>query len=114
MFAASKIIDFWYNKFAFLKLVDAVTILRYLGDFERDGVTIIGSGYRRVPMRDLWHWYDREEYCSNIGPLYFEGGPFGSRNFKGTLLTVILDRVLLVANEKGAKHVLKVVEYVTG
>lgn len=107
-------IDTWRRDLWDLTLAEAIVLLRHLGDFELDRIIVLAGGYHHFPAHQLPHHFDPYEYCTNIRPLYFQGGPFGGRKFKGTFLTMVLDRVLLVAHEKGAEHVDKLVSYARG
>ncbi len=104
-------IDTWRRDLCNLTMAEAIILLRHLGDFDHDRVIVLLKGYHHFPAHQLLNHYDSHELCVNIRPLYFQGGPFGGRKFKGTFLTMVLDKVLLVAHEKGAEHVDKLVSY---
>jgi hypothetical protein len=104
-------IDFWRKEIGWFTLDEAVILLRHLGGYEGDTILVQLQGYRHVAIRDLAHYFNGVEYCINIRPIYFHGGPVGGRRFKGTFLTFVLDRLLLVAHEKGADHALTLVKY---
>jgi hypothetical protein len=106
------VIAAWRTEIGWITLGEAIMLLKHIGDFERDKVIIREKGYARYQVWELP--FNRNEYCVNIRPVYFEGGPIGSRRFKGTLLTLVLDRVLLTAYEKGGAYALRMVKYARG
>ena len=112
MLRANKKIQAWRNKLWWITLSEAVALLRLLGDFNQDSVIIRKRGYRRLSVYDLWQWYSSKDYCNNIWPVYFKGGPFGETDFRGTFLTMVLDRVLLTGHKKGFETVLEIINYV--
>jgi hypothetical protein len=108
------VIDFWRKEVGWFTLDEAFILLRHLGCDEGDKILAQIQGYRHIAVRDLAHYFNGVEYCINIRPIYFHGGPIGGRRFKGTFLTFVLDRLLLVAHEKGAEHALTLVKYAKG
>ena len=108
---ADGMIDFWRKEILNFSLDEACVLLRHLGGYELDKVLVQLSGYRLVEVGDLACYFNGVEKCLNIHPVYFFGGPVGGKRFKGTFLTFVLDRLLLVAHEKGADHALTMVKY---
>ena len=106
-----EMIDFWRSEIGWFTLNEAFVLLRHLGGYEEDTILAQLQGYRHIAVRDLSHYFNGVEYCVNIRPVYFLGGPISGRRFKGTFLTFVLDRLLLVAHEKGADHALTTVKY---
>lgn len=104
-------IDTWRDELWRLTLAEGIILLRHLGDFDRDKVIVLLKGYHHFPVHQLLNHYDSHESCVNIRPFYFQGGPFGGKKFKGTFLTMILDRVLLVAHQEGAERIHNMVRY---
>lgn len=106
-------IDEWRDEIRWLTLQQAIVLLKQLGYFESDKVIANCRGYCHISIFELLEYFSENEYCVNICPVYFEGGPVTKR-YKGTLLTVVLDRILLTAYEKGAEFVWSRVEYAKG
>jgi hypothetical protein len=104
-------IDFWRKEIGWFTVDEACILLRHLGGYEGDTVLVQLQGYRHIAVRDLAHYFNGVEYCINIRPIYFLGGPVGGKRFRGTFLTFVLDRLLLVAHRKGADHALTLVKY---
>ncbi|MHC4188419.1 MAG: hypothetical protein ACYSUB_01920 [Planctomycetota bacterium] len=109
---ADGMIDAWRVKIGWITIAEGIILLRNLGGFERDKVISMDKkGYRSVPAKHLLSIYNPSEYCINIRPIYFRGGPIGGKLFKGTFLTLVLDRLLLTSHEKGSVYVERMVEY---
>lgn len=108
------IIDAWRRQIAWITLDEAIILLRQLGGFEKDEIVVrVSAGYFTMQVRSLLEHYSRSEYCINIRPVYFTGGPIEKR-YKGTLLTLLLDRILLMSHEKGCAFALRTVKYARG
>lgn len=107
----NEMINFWRSEIGWFTLDEAIVLLEHLGGYNRDKILVQLTGYRHFQVDDLVSYFNGVEYCINIRPIYFHGGPVGGRRFKGTFLTFVLDRLLLVAHEKGADHTLKLVKY---
>ncbi len=112
MITYNEIIDGWRNKVAGLTRLGGEMLLRHLGGFEKDEVLIRPHGIYTVKVCDLWQYYAYTKKCVNIYPVYFTGGPTGERRFRGTLLTLVIDRMLATCIEKGDTHVSTLVEYI--
>lgn len=96
-----------------LTLDSAVVLLRNLGNFDLDDL---------VPPNKIHHFpvdikrllggqtQVREVTCR----LLFKGGPSQATIFKGTFNTFILDRMMLVACEKGLDFVDSILNYSEG
>jgi hypothetical protein len=107
------VVSFWKEEVKDMTLSEAVVVLRHLGGFEFDKVSAHTKvhGYRRLAVCDLLDWYPENALCREIHPVLFRGGPTLVASHSGTLMTVVLDRVILIALEKGADFVLKVIRY---
>lgn len=105
-------IDAWRRRIAWITLNEAIILLRHLGDFETDKIVVHApAGFYTVPVQNLLEHFSPTEYCINIRPVYFTGGPVGEKQYKGTLVTLLLDRILLISHEKGCAFALKMVTY---
>lgn len=111
MITPDEIIDGWRNKVMWLTLDEAVILMRHLGGFEHDEIIIRHGGARKIRLCDLRQYRDGQEYCINIRPVYFDGGPTSKKRYRGTLLTMIVDRMLAVSIEKGNSFVRATVKY---
>lgn len=98
-------IDAWRDEIRWLTVGEAVILLQHLGGFHIDPIAIISCGFKRLPVRELLSIISDTEYCVNINPCWFSGGPTGGKRFKGTFLTMVLDRVIYTAFERGAVNV---------
>lgn len=101
----------WRKRIGWITLAEAIILLRRLGCFHVDKIIVCAGGYRHVIVEDLFHHFSGSEFCINIRPVYFDGGPTGGKQYKGTLITLLLDRILLMSHEKGAAFVLREVDY---
>ena len=109
-------IDIWRKELEHCTVTEAVILLRNLGNFQHDKVAVILKdaryrGYRRFAFDDLLNYLSEDRFCRHVHPVYFEGGPQGTRQFKGTLLTMVLDRVIRASIHKGPKFAFEVVDY---
>lgn len=105
-------ISAWRRRIAWITLNEAIILLKHLGDFDTDNIVIQAPrGYYTVSVKDLHEHFSLAEYCINIRPIYFLGGPVGGKRYKGTLITLLLDRILLMSHEKGCAFALKMVTY---
>lgn len=109
---AMGMISAWRQKVRWIRLGSGIALLKSLGDFNKDKVLIEykGRGFHTIPAYNLLAYRSTSDYCVSIRPIYFKGGPTGDKLFKGTFRTMILDRVIYVAHEKGAEHVLELVK----
>ena len=106
MITYDEIIDGWRTKVKGFTLRDAIRLLKRLGRFEKDEVLICCRGIYTIQVCDLWKYYSNDfARCGDIQPVYFTGGPTGEVRFKGTLLTLVIDRILAVCLEKGSTYV---------
>lgn len=107
-------IDAWRRQVAWITLEEGIILLAALGDFDEDKIVVrVSAGYYTIQVRALLEHYSPSEYCINIRPVYFTGGPIEKR-YKGTLLTLLLDRILLMSHEKGCAFALRTVKYARG
>lgn len=111
MVVKNALIDAWRRKIGWITLSEAIVLLEHLGDFESDEVIFKTRFFLVRRVWELTEFFSPTEFCTNIRPVYFHGGPAGGKQFKGSLLTLLLDRILLVSHERGAAHVLKMVTY---
>ena len=102
-------IDAWRDEIRWLTVGEAVILLRHLGGFHIDPIAIISCGFKRLPAQELLSIISDTEYCVNINPCWFSGGPTGGKHFKGTFLTMVLDRVIHTAFEWGAEKVASII-----
>lgn len=108
---ARGVIKIWHNRLREITLVEAVILLKHLGGFHHDKITVLYKGYVRLEIIDLLNYFGYYEKCINLRPVYFEGGPYNNRHYKGTFHTVVTDRVLLAAEEHGTEFVIKAIDY---
>jgi len=108
---SNALIDAWRRRIQWITLSEAIVLLGYLGDFESDKVIFLEGIFRVCRVHEMTDYISPTEFCVNIRPVYFYGGPVGGRQFKGTLRTLVLDRILLVSHEQGAAAALKMVTY---
>jgi len=101
----------WRRKIGRITLAEGIILLRNLGNFHVDRVVIITSGYHSVTVENLSYYFSNNTLCANMRPIYFDGGPTGGKRYKGTLVTLLLDRIFLMSHEKGAAFVLREVNY---
>jgi hypothetical protein len=104
-------IDFFKNQIHWITLREATILLRHLGNYHCDPVIIRHGGYYRMPAKEVWEIFSAIEYAINIRPIYFRGGPMQAKLFKGTYLTFLIDRCMLVSFEKGVEHVNRIISY---
>lgn len=107
---AQAVILAWRDRLREMTLVEAVILLKHLGSYHHDKITVLYKGYVRVKVIDLLGCFRYYEPCVNLRPVYFEGGPY-NQHYKGTFLTVVTDRVLLAAEEHGTEFVIKAIDY---
>ncbi len=98
--------EFYTDKFASITVLDASFLLRLLGC----GQDVIyrysdyTAGFRLMSPIDVASLYQESPLCvaSNYRPMEFVGGPPGRlRSCRGTLLTMLLDRIMVVALLEG-------------
>lgn len=109
-------IDIWRKELEHLTITEAVILFRNLGGFQFDKVMVLlkgprFKGYRHLAFCDLLDYLSDTCFCRHIYPVYFTGGPQGNKQFKGTLLTMVIDRVILASVDKGATFAFKTVDY---
>lgn len=87
------------KRFASMKAVQAIHYLNY--SFSADRNLIVLNGFHTMPQKLLKEFPSIERlYANEIGPLHFYGGPPNKPGwYKGTLLTLLMDKVLLAASE---------------
>jgi len=104
------------DKLAFLSVETAVIFLRNLFEsFENDKIIVLSAkGYIRLTAGELPLHYDKDTPVSHIRTVYFYGGPMQATQYKGDLLTFLIDRALLISCEKGIEFVDSVVAYAKG
>ena len=112
-------IDIWRKELEYCTVVEAIILLRNLGSFQFDKVMVLLKdprfrGYRQFAFCDLSGYLSEDRFCRHVHPVYFTGGPGGARQFKGTLLTMVLDRVIRASIHKGPKFALEAVQYARG
>jgi hypothetical protein len=109
-------IDIWRKELEYFTLTEAVILLRNLGGFQYDKLTVLLKdprlrGYRQFAFCDLLDYLSGTCFCRHIHPVYFTGGPQGGKQFKGTLLTMVIDRVIRASIDKGPTFAFKTVDY---
>ena len=109
-------IDIWRKELEFLDITEAVILLRNLGSFEFDKVTVLLKdsrlrGCRQFAFCDLLDHLSGACFCRHIYPAYFTGGPQENKQFKGTLLTMVIDIVIRDSVDKGPTFAFKAVKY---
>lgn len=109
-------IDVWRKELEYFTLTEAVILLRNLGGFQYDKVMVLMKdprfrGYRQFAFCDLLDHLSPNCFCRHIYPVYFTGGPQGGKQFKGTLLTMVIDRVIRASIDKGPTFAFKTVDY---
>ncbi len=110
---ADNMIETWRSKITGIRLRHGVALLGALGSYQLDKATVLTpTGFHSVAIYDASSHFHPLSLCSRIRPVYFNGGPFGGKRYRGTLETLILDRLLLTATEKGGDQVLRIVNYV--
>lgn len=110
---ADNMIETWRSEIAGIKLRHGIALLGALGSYQLDKITLVTPrGFRCISIFDAPLHFHPWSICSRIRPVYFNGGPFGDKRYRGTLETLILDKLLLTATEKGGHHVLRIVDYV--
>lgn len=107
-------IDIWRKELEYVTITEAVILLRNLGEFQYDKVTVLLQGYRQLAFCDLLDHLSSACFCRHIHPVYFTGGPREDKQFKGTLLTMVIDRVIRASIDKGPTFALGVVKYARG
>jgi hypothetical protein len=105
------LIDAWRRRISWITLAEAITLLEHLGGFELDKIIFLDGIFHTRLVCELTNFFSPTEFCINIRPVYFYGGPVGGKRFKGSLVTLLLDRILLVSHERGEAHALKMVTY---
>ncbi len=110
---ADNMVETWRSKIAGIRLRHGIALLGALGSYQLDRALILTpTGLRYLAIYDTPAYFHSWSICSRIRPIYFNGGPFGGKRYRGTLETLILDRLLLTATEKGGDQVLRIVNYV--
>ena len=109
-------IDIWRKELEYFTITEAVILLRNLGDFQYDKVTVVLKdprfrGCRQFAFCDLLDHLSSACFCRHVYPAYFTGGPQGVKQFKGTLLTMVIDRVIRASIYKGPTFAFKTVDY---
>jgi hypothetical protein len=109
-------IDIWRKELEHCTITEAVILLRNLGSYQFDKVMVLlrdarFRGYRQFAFCDLLDYISEDRFCRHVHPVYFTGGPGGDKQFKGTLLTMVIDRVILASVDKGPTFAFKAVDY---
>ncbi len=100
-------LEFYADKFAGITVLDACYLLRLLGC----GQDVIyrysdyTAGFRLISPIGVASLYSKSPLCvaSNYRPMEFVGGPPGRlRSCQGTILTMLLDRITVIALLEGA------------
>lgn len=112
-------IDTWRKELEHCAITEAVILLRNLGGFEFDKVMVLlkerrHKGYYQFAFCDLLDFFSGDLFCRHVHPVYFKGGPKKTERFKGTLLTMVIDRVILTSVDKGPTFAYKAVTYARG
>jgi hypothetical protein len=112
-------IDIWRKELEYCTVTEAVILLRNLGEFQYDKVTVVLKdprfrGCRQFAFCDLLDHLSSACFCRHVYPAYFTGGPQENKQFKGTLLTMVIDRVIRASIDKGPTFAFKAVEYARG
>jgi hypothetical protein len=107
-------LNYLRDKLAFLTVEVAPIFLRSLGNYEHDKLIVTLGGARRIQAQHLAEHFNGPVPVSKLKPVYFQGGPQGSKLYKGNYLTFLVDRAMYVMCEKGKAHVDAVIEYCKG
>jgi len=108
-------INYFKNQIRWITLREAVVLLRHLSEFQRKDIMVRNSkGYRRMVAVKICELFSPFDQAASVQPVYFYGGPTQVKLFKGTYLTLIIDRCLLVSFEKGVEYVDRMIQYARG
>jgi len=110
-------INYFKNQIRWITLSEGVVLLRHLGEFQRDHIMVRGTGvkgHHRIPAMQIRELFSAMDQAASIQPVYFYGGPMQAKLFKGSYLTLLIDRCLLVSFEKGVKYVDRIIQYARG
>jgi len=102
------------DRLAFLTIETAPIFLRSLGSFEFDKLIVTLGGARQIEAQFLAEHFNGKVPVSRLKPVYFHGGPQGSKLYKGNYLTFLVDRAMYVMCEKGKAHIDAIIEYCKG
>lgn len=101
-------IDDLYRTLEFCRLEHACRILNQLGVA---GTQVLDDTGHYVTIAELICWYGESALCKTVFPIYFYGGPERESIFealedqyvlmKGSVLTFLLDSILLAVSIKG-------------
>jgi hypothetical protein len=108
-------LTYWTEKLDFLTIETTVIFLRNIGKFEKDIVKVLTSlGYVDLQVDALGFNFHPKTLARDLKPLWFIGGPFSQQFYKGSLLTLAIDRAMLCTCENDLTFVSSVADYCKG
>ena len=108
-------LTYWTEKLDFLTIETTIVFLRNIGKFEKDTVKVLTSlGYIDCQVDALAFNFPKGLLARDLKPLWFIGGPFAKQFYKGTLLTLAVDRAMICACENDLTFVSSVADYCRG
>ena len=105
-------LTYWTEKLDFLTIETTVIFLRNLGNYEKDTVKVLTSfGYIDCQVDALGFTFQSTVLARELKPLWFIGGPFAQQFYKGSLLTLAVDRAMLCSCERDLVFASSVADY---
>jgi hypothetical protein len=107
------IIEYVKKRLNRLFLHNSIVFLDRLGSFQYDTISVIveKKGCLTIQAVQICNYFSLLMPLDVIRPVYFEGGPMQSKKFKGTFLSFVADRTLLILCEKGKKYIDRLFDY---